>query len=159
MNERFDPTLFTLLPHRPPMLLVNQIVQLNEQRSETIVIIDAKSPFSSDLGVPSWIGLEYMGQTAALIAGYQEQAGLCEPQLGFLMGSRKYTSSIEHFANGQNLRIICEQGTLVGSSLANFNCTIKNVIGDSDDLDDGQTIATATLSVFRRPLNEMAQEQ
>lgn len=163
MSNRFDPDIFELIPHRPPMLLINRIVTLNEKYSETIVLIDSLAPFSTPAGVPSWIGLEYMGQTSALIAGYQEQKGFCEPQLGFLMGSRKYTSTVDYFTNDNALRICCEQGALVGSSLANFNCTISSTIYPADpendsNADSSQILATASLSVYRRPLAEIAKD-
>lgn len=148
MTTRFDPEIFDLIPHREPMLLINRILDLSARRAETLVKIDTDTPFATTLGVPSWIGLEYMGQTSALIAGFQEREGLSEPQLGFLMGSRKYHSAADHFVLHQDLRIICEEGALVGSSLANFNCTIHQVSSD-------QLIASASLSVFRRPLEDM----
>lgn len=151
-SPRFDSEIFSLIPHREPMLLINSIVQLSADRSETLVLIDAQTPFMGDnlgvRGVPAWIGLEYMGQTSALIAGYQEREGLCEPHLGFLMGSRKYQSNVDQFTLGQTLRVICEQGTLVGTSLANFNCRIENS-------ESGVELANASLSVFRRPLNDI----
>ncbi len=147
MTARFDPDIFDLIPHREPMLLINHIVNLNAQRSETLVLIDEQTPFIAAHGVPAWIGLEYMGQTAALIAGYQEQQGLCEPHLGFLMGSRKYASNVDYFALHKTVRVVCEEGALVGNSLANFNCTIS-------DAKSANVLATASLSVFRKPLNK-----
>jgi len=148
MTHRFDPEILELIPHREPMLLINQIVNLTANRSETLVVIDEQTPFVTEHGVASWIGLEYMGQTSALMAGFQEREGLCEPQLGFLMGSRKYQSDVEYFTLEQTLRVICEEGALVGSSLANFNCTILNADTDA-------VLASASLSVFRRPLNDI----
>ena len=145
MTHRFDAQILELIPHREPMLLINRLVSVSAKRSEALVTIDTDTPFVSEHGVPSWIGLEYMGQTAALIAGFQEREGLCEPQLGFLMGSRKYHCEVEYFALHQPLRVICEEGALVGSSLANFNCTIQHA-------DTEQLLAVASLSVFRRPL-------
>ncbi len=148
---RFDPEILTLIPHREPMLLINHIVRLSAQRAETLVTIDEQTPFVNSHGVPAWIGLEYMGQTSALIAGFQEREGLCEPQLGFLMGSRKYQSQVDHFSLGQTLRVSCDEGALVGTSLANFNCALHVA-------DTGVELATATLSVFRRPLAELDSE-
>lgn len=149
MSSRFDPDIFDLIPHREPMLLINKIVDLSATRSETLVLIDQHTPFIGENGVPAWIGLEYMGQTSALIAGYQERAGLCEPHLGFLMGSRKYSSHVDYFAPPKTLRVVCQEGVLVGTSLANFNCTISEAESDT-------ILAEASLSVFRRPLNESA---
>lgn len=146
MSERFDPQIKQLIPHREPMLLINELLEVGQESSVSRVIIDAETPFADEQGVPAWIGLEYMGQTAALIAGYQQREGLCEPHLGFLMGSRRYKTNVARFVLGHTLRVRCEQGALVGESLATFNCTITDETG-------GEQLANALLSVYRRPLD------
>jgi len=144
--QRFDPKIRSMIPHREPMLLINQLVEVDQKHSKASVIIDQETPFfESGKGVPAWIGLEYMGQTAALIAGHQVQEGLSEPHLGFLMGSRKFETEVEYFEPNTNLLVSCEEAALVGESLATFNCTISN-------FQTGAILATALLSVFRKPL-------
>ncbi len=148
-NSRFDEVLFDLLPHRPPMLLVNQMVSVDERSSSAIVMIDDNTPFYElDLGVPAWIGLEYMGQTAALIAGYQLQQGLVGDHLGFLLGARQYKTTCEYFQPNKNLLVECNEKALVGDTLATFDCAIRY---------DGETdvLATANLSVFRKSKDEL----
>lgn len=150
MTQRFDPQLFELIPHREPMLLINKVVEVSDCCSESIVLIDDKTPFfESGAGVPAWIGLEYMGQTSALIAGHQIKQGTIEPHLGFLMGSRKYQSDVSYFKPQTTLVIRCDQAALVGDSLATFNCTIS-------DQASKRQLASAMLSVFRRPLEQAA---
>ena len=117
MTQRFDPKILELIPHRPPMLLINELLEVRQNYSSASVIIDSETPFfHADKGVPAWIGLEYMGQTAALIAGYQVQQGLSEPHLGFLMGSRKYDVKFSHFTPQSQLTVVCEEGAVVGNS-------------------------------------------
>lgn len=146
MTDRFDPQLFELIPHREPMLLLNQILQVSDSSSEALVLIDSETPFfDQDKGVPAWIGLEYMGQTSALIAGHQLKQGTAEPHLGFLMGSRKYQTNVSHFKPNKALIVRCDEAALVGDSLATFNCVISEQA-------TGQELASAMLSVFRRPL-------
>jgi len=143
-QSRFDPQIFDLIPHRPPMLLINSIQSLSDSESSSIVIVDELAPFYQKQGIPSWIGLEYMGQTAALIAGYQLRQGLVSPHLGLLLGTRKYHSDIEYFEAPSRLLIACKQAALVGESLANFDCSIQQY-------DSKREIARASLSVFRKP--------
>jgi predicted hotdog family 3-hydroxylacyl-ACP dehydratase len=146
MTERFDPQLFELIPHREPMLLINKVLEVNDSSSEALVLIDQETPFfEQKQGVASWIGLEYMGQASALIAGHQLKQGNIEPHLGFLMGSRKYQTQVAYFKPEQTLIVRCNEAALVGDSLATFNCCIS-------DQTTGQELATAILSVFRRPL-------
>ena len=146
-ETQFDPELYELIPHRPPMLLINHVHDLNKNRSEAIVTCDEESPFyqSEGGGVPSWIGLEYMGQTAALIAGYQLKHGLSKPHLGFLLGARDYKVEVAYFKAGENLLVKCAEAALVGESLATFDCTIES-------LETKQQLASANLSVFRKPI-------
>lgn len=143
--SRFEPEIFDLIPHRPPMLLINSIEAVDEKCASSIVLIDEQTPFfQADMGVPSWIGLEYMGQTAALIAGYQLREGLTQPHLGFLLGCRNYNARQDYFKPSTRLRVACIQAASVGESLVTFNCTIQ-------DNSTQQEIALASLSVFRKP--------
>ena len=145
-STRFDTQLFDLLPHRPPMLLVNKVEGLSATQSSASVIIDEATPFCSDKGVSAWVGIEYMGQTAALIAGYQLQQGLTKPHLGFLLGTRRFQTEVPYFTIGKVLTISCVEKALVGDSLATFDCEIREQ--SSDEL-----LATASLSVFRKALS------
>ncbi len=144
--ERFDPRLFALIPHRPPMLLINRIVNVSEKQSSAIVLIDEQSPFfDSKHGVPAWIGIEYMGQTAALIAGCQLEKGLVEPHLGFLIGARSYHVKQDYFSPGKPVQVCCQEEAVVGNGLASFDCKIYY-----DDVNDW--LAQASLSVLRQPI-------
>lgn len=141
-----DPQVLQLLPHRPPMLLLNRLLSVSDSAAQAEVEINPHASFfSAGKGVPSWIGVEYMGQTAALIAGYQLQCGTVEPHIGLLLGTRKYSAFTPWFEEGSSLVISCSQAAVVGQSLANFQCEIH-------DKKTRRLYATAKLSVFRRPL-------
>lgn len=144
--SRFDSQIFDLLPHRPPMLLINKVSELSATQSSAEVIVDKEAPFCGENGVPAWVGIEYMGQTAALIAGYQLQQGLAEPHLGFLLGTRRFQAEVSHFSIGTVLIVSCMEKALVGDSLATFDCEIR-------EQSSGTLLATASLSVFRKALD------
>ena len=147
-QPQFDPQIIELIPHRPPMLLINSIQSLDNRTSSARVDVNENVPFFEEgMGVPSWIGLEYMGQTAALIAGYQQRAGLLDPHLGFLLGCKRYEAQVECFAAQANLLVECVQTALVGESLVTFDCTIT-------DINSEQEIALGCLSVFRKATNK-----
>jgi len=144
---RFDSRVLALIPHRPPMLLINSIVDVSEKQSRAIVLIDEQAPFfDPQHGVPSWIGIEYMGQTAALIAGYQLEQGLVEPHLGFLIGTRSYQVKQDYFLPGKSVQVECQESVVVSDELAAFNCRIYYE-------DPDEWLAQASLSVLRKPLN------
>jgi predicted hotdog family 3-hydroxylacyl-ACP dehydratase len=147
-----EPRIYELILHREPMLLLNRIVELGNNVSCAEIDIDSNSSFFvAGKGVPSWIGVEYMGQTAALIAGYQLQQGTVAPHLGLLLGTRKYEVFVSHFCAGDVLQVRCTEVAVVGDSLANFQCEIIN-------LRDQSRCASAKLSVFRKPLEHASSD-
>lgn len=127
------------------MLLIDRLVSVSQNSAEALVEITMASPFIIDQKVPAWIGLEYMGQTAALIAGFQQREGSCEPHLGFLLGSRSFITKVAAFELGQILLVRAQEAAVVGKSLATFKCTIE-------DRKTQAVFAEAMLSVFRKPL-------
>lgn len=143
-----DPRLYSLIPHREPMLLIDRVIDLGDNFSKAEIFIDSNSSFfEPGKGVPAWIGIEYMGQTAALIAGYQLEQGKVTPHLGLLLGTRKYQTNIDWFAEGDLLHVHCTEVAVVGDQLANFLCEIYR---QSDQM----LCATAKLSAFRKPLDD-----
>lgn len=146
----FDKRLYELLPHRPPMLLINEVVEVAADKSSAVVFVDEQVPFYvKGCGVPAWVGVEYMGQTAALMAGFQLQQGLVEPHLGVLLGTRRYQAYQPYFQDGLSLLIECSEVALVGDNLATFDCRISSQSST-------ETLAEGKLSVFRKPLEEQA---
>lgn len=143
-----DPQLYDLIPHREPMLLIDRVVRVAADSAAAEVHINPQASFfQSGLGVPAWIGLEYMGQTAALIAGYQLQHGLTRPHLGFLLGTRQYAMNTDWFCDGDVLLVECHQAAVTGEHLAQFQCSVSR---------SGAVLATAKLSVYRKPLEHEA---
>lgn len=135
-----------LIPHRPPMLLLDRLVEVTGNRScAEIDIHPAASFFSPGQGVPAWIGVEYLGQTAALIAGFQLHEGRVEPHLGLLLGTRKYVAHTPWFPPHATVTVTCTEVAVVGQNLATF-------AGEIRDKKTGALYASAKLSVFRRPL-------
>lgn len=150
-----DSALLELLPHRPPMLLIQRLVHVADNEACAELTIGEDSTFyQAGCGVPSWIGLEYMGQTCALIGGHQQRQSQAPASLGFLMGSRRFQASIPYFSLGTQLRIQCKQIATVGESLANFDCVITDVSAKQYSKQDNQhqQLAHATLSVFRKAI-------
>lgn len=143
-EQRFNKDLYELLPHRPPMLLINDILAVSESSASAMAVIDAESSFyESGNGVPAYVGLEYMGQTAALIAGYQLKHGLVKPHLGFLLGTRSYKTNVDYFAENTRVIVECFEKAVVGDELATFDCTIRYE-------NETTLLVKASLSVFRK---------
>lgn len=147
MTINTDSSLLDLLPHRPPMLLLDRLVSVSDNAAQAEVSISKHSPFfTPGKGVPAWISIEYMGQTAALIAGYQLQQGTVEPHTGFLLGTRKLSAQTPWFAESTDLIVSCNELAVVGDSLATFDCQVKDKASDA-------LLAQTKLSVFRKLSN------
>lgn len=140
-----DPAILELIPHRPPMLLIDRLHQVQDTCSSAWVYITERSSFyEAGLGVPSWIGLEYMGQTAALIAGHQVKMGKADPMIGFLLGTRLFQAECDYFPLNAKLFVTCQEKALLGTEMATFDCKIY------DESPDGHCLVTASLSVYRQ---------
>jgi predicted hotdog family 3-hydroxylacyl-ACP dehydratase len=119
------PPLEQLLPHRPPMILIDRLLEAKEQEALCEVTINPDSMFLEAAGVPAFVGIEYMAQSIAAHIGYQHYLANEPITLGLLMGTRRLEMSCQFFALGQTLRIHVSHvwGKL---ELKRFRCTITS---------------------------------
>lgn len=90
MAEAF-PSIETLIPHRPPALLVEGVHALTPEGITCWGLVPRESPFAADGGAPSFLGLEMGAQAAALFEALRrrdEASGTGAPRLGYLVGIR-----------------------------------------------------------------------
>ena len=99
--------------------------------------------FVQDDGMPAWVGVELMAQGIATWAGLRRKEEGAAVRLGFLLGTRRFESSVSRFPIGALLSITARCEMVAENSLAIFVCSI--------DL-EGTTVATAHLNVFQ-PVN------
>jgi len=140
--------LETLIPHRPPMLLLGRILDITESTVIAEVNINTNSAFfSPNRGVPSWIGLEYMAQAAAVLGTSQIDEEHAKESIGYLVGTRKYTCSVTWFRAGNRLLVKCRRnikGTIT-LPLKHYHCEIL-----THQADTNKVIASARLSIYQR---------
>jgi predicted hotdog family 3-hydroxylacyl-ACP dehydratase len=78
-----------LLLHRGSMLLISRILHVDAGSAEVEIDISGHSSFFiPGKGVPGWIGIEYMSQAAAVIAGYQGRHSNATVPQGYLRRRR-----------------------------------------------------------------------
>ena len=130
-----------LLPHRGDMVLIDQMVDEGDGYGVARVKVDAASKFfEEDInGIRAFIGLEWMAQTIAAIAGIDALKNNRPVQVGFLLGSRKYEPSKNVFGLDEEYVIRVEQMYREDNGLGSFQCTIHQ----ADEL-----IADSKLNVF-----------
>jgi predicted hotdog family 3-hydroxylacyl-ACP dehydratase len=133
------PSIESLIPHRRAMCLIDRLVAVDDERAVAEVDVPLDGLFVRDGAVPAWVGLEYMAQTVSLWAGARGARKGTPPRIGFLLGSRRYESSIDAFPGGATLRIEAQHEFMGDNGLGLFECRIAL---------DGRTVATARVSVF-----------
>ncbi len=131
-----------VIPHRGTLRLIDRLLSWDEDRVAVEVRVPADGPFNDEDGVPAWVGVEYMAQAIAAWAGCQARGRGGEPNIGFLLGTRRYEAQVPNFPAGSLLRVEAVRELLGDNGLGMFACRI---------LADGAEIASANVSVFEPP--------
>jgi predicted hotdog family 3-hydroxylacyl-ACP dehydratase len=131
-----------VLPHRQPMLLLTRVVEWGPDALVGEVDVSGESPFAEPgLGVPRWVGLEYMAQAVGALDGIRlREAGRAVPP-GYLVGARRLDHTDGHFRDGATLRITVQEILQGENGLGVFSCR----------LDDGDRSLSCQLTVYRPP--------
>ncbi|MBW2187688.1 MAG: hypothetical protein JRG71_15285 [Deltaproteobacteria bacterium] len=81
----------TLLPHRPPMILVDQLVEFEVGQGRVSATIGANDLFVGPDGTLETVALiELVAQSYATMKGYDDLINQRSVQRGFLVGSRTF---------------------------------------------------------------------
>lgn len=113
-----------LVPHSGTMSLLDKVVEYGEDWLTAEVTVSPNTLFLTDDAVPAWVGVEYMAQTIAAFAGILTKTHQQDVKLGFLLGTRKYTTSVSSFPIGTRLLICVEKELQSDDGLGVFNCSI-----------------------------------
>lgn len=134
-------SLLDVLPQKPPMVLLDSIVDHGDKHTTCSVRIGPGAAFAgSDGSVQAHVALEYMAQCAAAHSGIKERDRGNPIRLGFLLGSRKATFHVFAFAPGQEL-LVNAQVVWDDGELASFECRVQ-------DRASGLLLAECELSAY-----------
>ena len=140
-----------LLPHDPPMLLIETIERVSERdieivstvREDNVFIRDGQNGQNGQNGqVRSAVLVEYMAQTVAAFAGLEARRLGGEVKAGYVVGLRLFEVFVDATAPGDRLRIFAER-TFGDDARGNFDCRVER---------DGAVIARSTMTVYRGEL-------
>jgi predicted hotdog family 3-hydroxylacyl-ACP dehydratase len=132
------PPVAELLPHAPPMILIDEVVEAAEGLIAARVTLRPTSLFVEGDRVPAIVAIEYMAQTVGAYAGLRARAAGNAPKIGFLLGSRELTLDVDAFAVGDELRI--EARHVWGDErIGSFQCEVLRA---------GRTLASALVNVY-----------
>lgn len=132
-----------LIPHSGSMVLLERIIDYDDQSLVAEVAVRGDGLLGGDeKSVPAWVGIEYMAQAIAAFAGMTAKQANEPIRLGFLLGTRRYSSNVGAFKVGSTLTIRVKK-IMQDDNLGVFDCRI---------LGEGVEV-TAKLNVYQPPLN------
>ncbi len=95
-----------LVPHAHPMILIDSISEPEPGGLSSLVRISEDCPFyEASQGVPSYVGIEYVAQTVAALAGLKAKRAGEDVKIGFLLGTRRLQATQPYFTLGSELTI------------------------------------------------------
>lgn len=130
-----------LLPHRPPLLLLDGLICSGSDYVEVFVDHNEPSLYSDSLGhVPSWVGIEYMAQCISVFGGLERRRQGLPPTIGFLLGTRRYTAYTQYFNQGTRVVVRAVQSYRSEENIVQFRCCIRC---------DGELLAEADIKAIQ----------
>lgn len=130
-----------ILPHNRPMILIDDIVEVNKESRYVIAKVTIKEEmifFDKTInGISALTGIEFMAQTIGCYAFFGNENE--KPKIGFLLGSRSYKNNLEKFENGETYYIKASE-IFSDNELVSFNCLIYN---------GGNEYASAVINAFQ----------
>jgi predicted hotdog family 3-hydroxylacyl-ACP dehydratase len=141
MSGEAWPSPVDVLPHRPPMVLLDRVVSHEPARTVCAVDLTAASLFVEEgVAVPAWVGVEYMAQCVAAHAGLMARARGEAVRLGWLIGARRIEFYADRFTLGQTL-LITAVHTWGEREMAAFGCSVS-------DATSNRLLADGVVSVY-----------
>lgn len=119
-----------MLPHRPPMLLLDKASGMDGEWFTARVRIRPGIPFFADGGVPAWVGLEYMAQAVGAYSGAMGLARGGAPKPGMLLGTRDYRADVPVFREGLELEVRVRIDIFQDRGVSSMDCRIRAEGGD-----------------------------
>lgn len=120
------------LPHRTPMILVDSIVAATADSIVVKIIVRNDYPFVEDSDtktVGAWVGIEFIAQAVAVLSGLTQYEHGVAVKPGFLLGTRKYTSHVPYFNQGDELLVSLQRDFQSDQGLAAVSALISDMQG------------------------------
>ena len=131
--------LTEVLPHRAPMLLLDEMVSVDGGTVLCRTTIREDSTFLRDGTMPAIVGLEYMAQAVGAILGLWVLLEGGRVTGGLLLGAPSFELDVDHYEVGDVLDIRCTYAWGSGD-LWKFDCAVER---------RGKSVSRANLNVLR----------
>lgn len=128
-----------LLPHQPPMLLLDEALGFSDDEVIVSVGIRVDHPLARPEGVPAHVGMELMAQACGVYVGAHALASGEPVRHGFILGTRAYEANVDWFSFGDKLRVSARV-VLRDGQMGVFDCWIER---------EGIAVAEARLNLYQ----------
>ncbi|MBN4049542.1 hypothetical protein JYT86_00630 [bacterium AH-315-N03] len=135
------PAIATLIPHRRPMLLVDEVIEHEGLRVTCRTTIRDDMPFVRDGEVPLLVALELFAQSACTLMSLRATKAGSMMQSGAFLGTRKVSLHVHALRVGDVVEIHCEERMALGPA-AQIECRLVR---------RGETIAEGSINVMAGP--------
>jgi predicted hotdog family 3-hydroxylacyl-ACP dehydratase len=119
----YNTDIAELIPHSGCMVLLDRIIAFDEHGLSAELTVRNDGLLGDDKTVPAYVGIEYMAQAVAAHTGIQAKLAGEPIKIGFLLGTRRYTSTVGRFAVGTMLTIQVTK-IIQDNELSVFDCKI-----------------------------------
>lgn len=146
MNVKPFPPVADLLPHEPPMIVVDEILDAGDGWLESVTTVTPEHVLfdRAENALPGWALIELMAQTIALYAGL-DAATRNEPVcVGYLLGTRRFELRRTRFAPGEVLRVRAEREFDDPAGVSAFRCVTTDITGDTETV-----VVQARINVYQ----------
>lgn len=134
------PPISELLPHRPPMLWLDEVLRLEDDEIQCGLRIRAEHVFVIAGLVDPVVSVEWMAQTVGALVGLRERSQSIRPRPGYLIAIPEAEFAVAQFQVGDQLTLYARR-SWGDDSMASFQGRVER---------DGVQCARAQLSVYRR---------
>lgn len=123
-SQRTNDSMDELVSHRGGMSLLDQVVDHGETWLRASSTLTKSNLFVSEGWMPSWIGIEYMAQSIAALAGTRAKHQKQPVKMGFLVGARKYEAERPAFPVNSVLTVVVREVVMGENGLGVFDCEL-----------------------------------
>jgi predicted hotdog family 3-hydroxylacyl-ACP dehydratase len=124
------------------MVLLDKVVEFDSLGLTAELTVRNDGLLGDEYGIPAWAGIEYMAQAVGAFAGISSILAGEPIKLGYLLGTRRYTSNVAAISVGTALTVQIKT-IIQDEKLGVFDCKIW---GDGVEL-------TANLNVYQPPFD------
>lgn len=117
------PPLADLLPHRPPMLLLDALTAAADKSVACTVTVREGAPFVSAGKASSLLAVEFFAQAVAALFAFKALGSPDPFKGGVLLGVRDLDLAVPHLFAGDTLDVTCREQWASGP-VAHYQCAL-----------------------------------